>query len=152
MKIGDKVKYINKYGEKRFGSICIFVGDMRNSVSKTEYVGVVPVNGDAELWWVNKYSMESDLELVEEATYIPVPKHHKGDIRWVKENAERVDYKEVVVLENRDSDLQYKCYGEFRYGLKYGEIREDDDNDWIRYFTDDELLLEKPSEEKEKPE
>lgn len=146
IKVGDKVRIIKDYPSEngKFGIVVIIpTEDKDGHVFIDRYT-------NCRIDW--ETPIEQQIELVEVAHYIPVPKHHKGDIRWVKENAERVGYKEVVVLGNRDSDLQYKCYGEFRYGLKYGEITENDDNDWIRYFTDNELLLEKPSEEEEKPE
>lgn len=122
MKIGDRVKVVgghSPYLEKigiYFSNRPYYDDDVNMSVA---------FDGGGTYTYPKRY-----LELVEIANYVPIPKHKKGDIRWV-----RIEEKwyEVIVVEERNGILKYKCYG------KYDNMENN-----ILYFTDDELLLDKP--------
>lgn len=144
IKVGDKVRVIRAYATYK-GKVGIVA-----SLPKSEeiYGRVFFEDGNDEFIRYTQ-ELEEQIELVEVANYVPVPKHHKGDIRLVKDDG---TFTEVIILENRNEELKYKCYGKYATYSGYASMVVRGVADSIREYTDDELLLEKPSEEKEKSE
>lgn len=131
MKIGDKVKVCREYSHYD-GAVGIIFGKDGDNFRV--------IDEDMTMGQYSSFA-EKNLELLEEANYIPVPKHHKGDIVFGMYDGK---YVELIIVQDRNKEMKYKCYiGGWDY--TFGK------NPFLQY-TDDELLLENTSEEKEKPE
>jgi len=104
IKIGDKVRWIGGYDKEKLGKICIFLGDANNIASSTEYVDVW-MQGEHE--WVEKKSMYDYLELVETATYAPLPKFRIGDVVY---DRKIIITNKYLILEERTDDFKYHCW------------------------------------------
>jgi hypothetical protein len=104
IKIGDKVRWIGDYDKEKLGKIGIFLGDAKNRASSTEYVDVW-MQGEHE--WVEKKSMYDYLELVETATYVPLPKFRIGDVVY---DRKIIITNKYLILEERTDDFKYHCW------------------------------------------
>jgi len=104
IKIGDKVRWISGYDKEKLGKIGIFLGDAKNRASSTEYVDVW-MQGEHE--WVEKKSMYDYLELVETATYVPLPKFRIGDVVY---DRKIIITNKYLILEERTDDFKYHCW------------------------------------------
>lgn len=114
IKVGDKVKCVNEYSSK-FGKIGIVV-KIKNLTDIIVYFEVTE-------WQINL----NDLELVEIAHYVPVPKFKIGDIVYDKNG------KKYLILEDRENDLSYHCW----FYANYIDVGMDEE----------ELTLEEPKEQ-----
>lgn len=143
IKVGDKVKYIGRYDASKKDAICIYVGDVENSASTTEYVGIVPLIEKTQLWWINKEDIDKYLELVEVATYAPVPKFKIGDIVWW--NYQKTLYKAIVVSDRNQRDFKYSVYQLEENNVK---ISIDSQVAGVCFVEENKLSKDKPQEEK----
>ena len=107
IKIGDKVRWIGGYDKEKLGKICIFLGDANNIASSTEYVDVWMLGEKGEHEWVEKKSMYDYLELVETATYVPLPKFRIGDVVY---DRKIIITNKYLILEERTDDFKYHCW------------------------------------------
>lgn len=97
--IGDKVRVISKY--RKIEEECIFLGYPEEN--SPEYIAVAfKRDGIAKVEWLQ--SIE-DVELVATVSYTPIPRFHKGDKAFWRQQ-------EVMIVEEREEDLCYVCYNQ----------------------------------------
>lgn len=91
IKVGDKVKIIGKYS----------VNEGKEGIVVSVYEGSIKV-----FTAITDYSFsENELELVEVAHYVPVPKFHIGDFVYNTKTTNK-----YIILEERENDLCYHCW------------------------------------------
>lgn len=116
IKLGDKVRVTNEYSNY-IGKVGIVF-----RVPTIDVYGRIGFD-DGDYCSFSKI----DVELVEVANYVPVPKFKIGDVVYDKNG------KKYLILEEREDDLFYHCWA-------YAN-----DNDFFR--EEKELTLEEPKEQ-----
>lgn len=97
MKIGDKVKVIREYSPYK-GIVGIVFGKYKEDFRV--------IDEDMNIGQYSSFN-EGDLELVEEATYIPVPKFHIGDIVYYEPSYYKGHILKGIIITERSDNMYY---------------------------------------------
>lgn len=99
---GDLVTSANKYSEA-FEKEGIYVGITHVNNGNSYHVVGIQRERDATTMFVE----DDYIELLATVKHIPIPKFHKGDKAFWRQQ-------EVIIVEERDEDLCYLCYNQVR--------------------------------------